>query len=83
MIDTQNQTILLYSYGGPWAQGLSLMSARSFRYDRELVDFNSGKPSPQDVRQLLEGSLKVLDSPDGSDKDKTNNATESGSTPQP
>ena len=83
LIDTQNQTILLYSYGGPWAQGLSLMSARSFRYDRELVDFNSGKPSPQDVRQLLEGSLKVLDSPDGSDKDKTNNATESGSTPQP
>ena len=83
LIDLQNQTILLYSYGGPWAKGLRLMSARSFRYDRELVDFNSGKPSPQDVRQLLEAALKVPDSPDGSDKGTTNNATEPSPAPQP
>ncbi|NIA07326.1 MAG: hypothetical protein GWP14_06785 [Actinobacteria bacterium] len=81
LIDLQNQTILLYSYGGPWSKGLRLMSARSFRYDRELVDFNSGKPSPQGVRKLLEAALKVPDSPDSSDKGPTHTTTESNSAP--
>ena len=63
LIDLENQTILLYSYGGPWAKGLRLLSARSFKYDRKLVDFNAGKPSPQDVRQLLEAALKTSSSP--------------------
>ena len=68
LIDLNNQTILLYSYGGPWSRGLRLMSARSFRYDRQLLDFNSGKPSPQDVQQLIEGGSKTLGSPGESDK---------------
>ena len=63
LIDLENQTILLYSYGGPWAEGLRLLSARSFKYDRKLLDFNAGKPSPQDVRQLLEAALKTSSSP--------------------
>ena len=63
LIDLENQTILLYSYGGPWAKGLRLLSARSFRYDRMLVDFNAGKPSPQDVKQLLEAALEKSSSP--------------------
>ncbi len=53
LIDTQNQTILLYRYGSRGARGLSLLSARSFRYDRQLLNFNAGKPSPQEVHQLL------------------------------
>ena len=81
LIDTQKQTILLYAYGGPWAKGLRLMSARSFRYDRELVDFNSGKPSPHDVQQLLQAALKAPDSTDGSDQGKTDTVTESTSGP--
>ena len=68
LIDLNNQTILLYSYGGPWSRGLRLMSARSFRYDRQLLDFNSGKPSPQDVQQLIEAGVKTLASPGESDK---------------
>ena len=63
LIDLRNQTILLYTYGGPWARGLRLISARSFQYDRELVDFNSGEPSPQDVQKLIEAGLKKLNSP--------------------
>ena len=59
LIDTRNQTILLYRYGGYRSGGLSLLSARSFRYDRQLLDFNSGKPSPQEVRNLIEAASKT------------------------
>ena len=72
LIDLKNQTILLYGYGGPWARGLRLLSARSFRFDRQLVDFNSGQPSPQDVQKLLEAVPKNSDSPLESGKDSLN-----------
>ena len=83
LIDLQNQTILLYSYGGPWSKGLRLLSARSFRYDRQLVDFNSGEPSPQDVRQLLEAGMKMQTSPDGSEKAETDAVAEPTTAPEP
>ena len=63
LIDLKNQTILLYGYGGPWSRGLRLLSARSFQYDRKLLDFNSGKPSPREVRQLIESGSTTLVSP--------------------
>ena len=63
LIDLNNQTILLYSYGGPWSRGLRLLSARSFQYDRKLVDFNSAKPSPREVQQLIEAGSTTLDVP--------------------
>ena len=59
LIDTKNQTILLYRYGGIRSRGLSLLCARSFRYDRQLLDFNSGKPSPDEVRELVEAASKA------------------------
>ncbi len=59
LIDTRNQTILLYRYGGLGARGLSLLCARSFRYDRQLLDFNTGKPSPQEVRKLIEAASET------------------------
>ena len=81
LIDLRNQTILLYGYGGMSSKGLRLISARSFRYDRQLADFNSGKPSPQDVQQLLQDALKPPDSSGGSDNGKTNTAIEATSAP--
>lgn len=60
LIDTRNQNILLYSYGGPSSRGLRLLSARSFRYDRQLLDFNSGKPSPRDVRRWIDAAKTQL-----------------------
>ena len=67
LVDTRNQTILLYKYGGTRAKGLSLLSARSFRYDRQLLDFNAGKPSPQDVRKLVEAISKPPPGPKAPD----------------
>ena len=81
LIDLRNQTILLYGYGGTWSKGLRLISARSFRYDRQLEDFNSDKPSPQDVQQLLEDALNPPDSSGGFEKGKTNTDTEATSAP--
>ena len=63
LIDLKNQTILLYGYGGPWSRGLRLLSARSFQYDRKLLDFNTGKPSPREVQQLIEAGSTTLDLP--------------------
>ena len=59
LIDTRNQSILLYRYGGAGSRGLRLLFARSFCYDRQLLDFNSGKPSPRDVRILIEAASKT------------------------
>ena len=53
LIDTRNETILLYSYS-PRSRNLRLLSARSFQYDRRLTNFNTDKPSPDQVRELLE-----------------------------
>ena len=53
LIDTRNETILLYSYS-PRSRNLRLLSARSFQYDRRLTNFNTDRPSPDQVRQLLE-----------------------------
>ena len=59
LIDTRNQTILLYRHGGLSARGLSLVSARSFRYDRQLLDFNVGRPSPREVQKLIEAASET------------------------
>ncbi len=59
LIDTRNQTILLYRYGGSRSRGLSLLAARSFRYDRQLLDFNSGRPSPDEIRKRIEAASKA------------------------
>ena len=71
LIDLKNQTILLYGYGGPWSRGLRLLSARSFQYDRKLLDFNSGKPSPREVQQLIESGSTTLVSPSGPEEGPT------------
>ncbi len=85
LIDTKNQTILLYRYGGIRARGLSLLSARSFRYDRQLLDFNAGKPSPQDVRKRVEAVSKPPPGPKAPDAvipSKPESASEELSAPK-
>ena len=78
LIDTHNETILLYSYVGPWERGLRLLSARSFRYDRRLSEFNTSKPSPQEVRKLLES-----DSTDSPEQGESGKKVKAGDTAEP
>ena len=74
LIDLNNQIILLYSYSHARTRApglLRLMSARSFRYDRQLIDFNCAKPSPQDIQQLIEAGSKTLPYTGESDEGST------------
>jgi hypothetical protein len=51
IMDIDAQTICAYQY---FERQLRLVAARSFRYDRRLTRFNSEKPSPDEVRQMLD-----------------------------
>jgi len=53
VMDVDAQTLCAYR----WFEGdktLRLVSARSFRNDRRLHDFNTGNPTPDEVAKLLE-----------------------------
>jgi hypothetical protein len=56
MVDTVNQTLWIYEVNsrGPIHRRLSLLAARSWRYDRLLERYNTDEPKPEQVRILLE-----------------------------
>lgn len=56
MIDTIGQTLWVYEFNtrGPTHDRLKLMAARSFKYDRGLKQYNTAKPTPEQVKILLE-----------------------------
>lgn len=53
LIDVDAQTLCAYQYN-PGEQELRLVAARNYRYDRRLGRFNTDKPSPDEVRELVE-----------------------------
>ncbi len=53
MMDIDSQTLQVYQYT-PGDNLLKLKAARSFKYDRRLQNFNSGSPTPDEVKQLVE-----------------------------
>ena len=57
MVDTVSQTLWIYEINnrGPAYNRLKLVAARSWRYDRELEQYNTAEPKPEQVRALLEG----------------------------
>jgi len=58
MVDTTGQTLWIYEIsnrGGPAYNRLKLVAARSWRYDRELEQYNTAEPKPEQVKALLEG----------------------------
>ena len=65
MIDTANQTLWIYEITNrkPGFSQLRLMAARSWEYDRKLKEFNSGEPSPQYIRTILEGAQSTPSTP--------------------
>ncbi len=53
MLDIDAQTLMVYQYA-PGEHQLSLKAARSYRHDRRLQNFNTGSPTPAEVKELLE-----------------------------
>jgi hypothetical protein len=53
MMDIDAQTLMVYQYT-PGDNLLKLKASRSFKYDRRLQNFNSGAPSPEEVKDLIE-----------------------------
>ena len=53
VMDVDAQTLCAYQYY-PVEKQLRLVAARSFRYDRQLGNFNTEMPSPAEVKALVE-----------------------------
>lgn len=53
VMDVDRQTLMVYQYL-PGDRMLRLMSARDFSNDRQLRDFNTGEPSPTDVKAWVD-----------------------------
>lgn len=60
MVDKIAKTMWIYEIGsrGPAHNKLRLLAARSWKYDRQLTDFNTGEPKPEQVKKLLERLAK-------------------------
>ncbi len=57
LIDKTHYTISIYQYRGLryGKGGLVLLAVRSYKYDCQLENFNTAKPFPSEVKQLLLG----------------------------
>jgi hypothetical protein len=51
LMDIDAQTLCAYQFKN---EKLNLIAARNFRWDRRLGQFNTGAPSPEDVRKMVE-----------------------------
>jgi hypothetical protein len=55
IMDIDTQTLVAYQY---FERQLRLVAARNFRWDRRLNQFNSDRPTPDEVRQLVEQEMQ-------------------------
>jgi hypothetical protein len=53
LMDVDQQTLCAYQYL-PGEKQLRLVAARNFTYDRKLHNYNTEKPTPAEVRDLIE-----------------------------
>jgi hypothetical protein len=53
LMDVDQQNLCAYQYV-PGERQLRLVAARNFRYDRRLGNFNTGGPTPAEVKDLVE-----------------------------
>lgn len=66
LVDYDNQTICVYQYS-PGDRKLRLMSARTYRFDVKLDEFNTFDPTPREVRDLVSRQRR-LTMPQSGDK---------------
>jgi hypothetical protein len=53
LLDVDAQTIAAYQFF-PGEKQLRLIAARNYRWDRRLGNFNTGSPTPAEVKELVE-----------------------------
>jgi hypothetical protein len=53
LMDIDAQTLCAYQFS-PGDKQLRLIAARNFRWDRRLGNFNTEKPTPEEVKQLVD-----------------------------
>jgi hypothetical protein len=66
LMDIDAQTLLAYQFFPGDKDKLRLTAARTFRYDRRLGHFNTGSPTPEDAKGLVEAEQnadRVLNRP--------------------
>ena len=56
MIDANRQTLWIYEFSarGQTFDQIRLVAARSFEYDRQLTEWNTGSPTPTQVKNIIE-----------------------------
>jgi hypothetical protein len=65
MIDTDARTLWIYEINtrGPGYKRLTLLAARSWRYDRLLQTYNTAEPTPEQVKALLDNAGRPQQGP--------------------
>lgn len=58
LVDRKNRTICIYQWL-PATRKLRLMAARSFSYDVQLDDYNADRPTPSEVKRLVEENRRL------------------------
>jgi hypothetical protein len=68
MVDTVAETLWIYEINlrGPAHKRLTLLAARSWRHDRKLERYNTGEPTPEQVKSLLDNAGRLPQQPDAS-----------------
>ncbi|MCP4377161.1 MAG: hypothetical protein GY794_13420 [bacterium] len=76
LVDTKRQSLCVYQWL-PGSRKLRLLAARTFRYDVQLDEYNAGKPTPRDVKRLVEQNKRLgdvkTDAVDSTGQSGTNN----------
>jgi len=58
LVDVKRQALSVYQWL-PASRKLRLMAARTFKYDVQLDDYNADKPTPSEVKRLVEQNKRL------------------------
>jgi len=58
LVDTKKQALAVYQWL-PASRKLRLMAARTFKFDIQLDEYNADKPTPSEVKTLVEQNKRL------------------------
>jgi hypothetical protein len=78
MVDMATQTLWVYEVNsrGPAHKRLTLLAARSWRYDRLLQRYNTDEPTPEQVRMLLQNLGRLQEQKEQSEGKERDSGTD-------